>query len=219
MSVIKAGRLEAEGHAVSSVTFNLDDVSHRAQDELNQVKLKAAEIVKQAHEEAEAIKRNAETQGRQAAEAKARQMLKLEVDQQVSVLLPAIGQLVSELTLAKQTWLAKWESIGVEVATAIAEKVIRREVATRPEITAGLLKETLQLAAGCNEIRVHMNPQDLETMQNGDTMMASEIKKLAPVQIVPDPNVSRGGCLLESEFGRIDQRIESQLARINEELS
>jgi flagellar assembly protein FliH len=63
-----------------------------------------------------------------------------------------------------------------------------------------------------------MNPQDLETMQNGDSMMADELKKLAPVQIVPDDSVSRGGCLLESEFGRIDQRIESQLARIAEEL-
>jgi flagellar biosynthesis/type III secretory pathway protein FliH len=36
---------------------------------------------------------------------------------------------------------------------------------------------------------------------------------------VPDAGVSLGGCIVESQHGRIDQRIETQLARIEEELT
>lgn len=218
MAVIKSGRLEGDGHNLSSIAFNLNDVSNKAQTDLNNVKLKAADIVKQAQEEAKKIRQKAEADGLQAAEQKARQSLKAEVDQQAATLLPALRTLVQELTTARQAWLAQWEQVGLQVAVAIAEKIVRREVSVAPEISATLVRESLQLASGCGEIHIRLNPQDLGSMQSGETMLCDELKKLAPSQILSDPSVSRGGCLVETKFGQIDNRIETQLARIAEEL-
>ena len=218
MAVIKSGRLENEGHNLSSIAFNLNDVSNKAQSDLNNVKLKAADIIKQAQEEAKKIRQKAEADGLQAAEQRARQTLKTEVDQQAATLLPALRTLVQELTTSRQAWLAQWEQMGLQVAIAVAEKIVRREIASTPAISTTLIRESLQLASGCGEIHVRLNPQDLSSMQSGETMLCDELKKLAPAQIIADASVSRGGCLVETKFGQIDNRIETQLARIAEEL-
>ena len=43
-------------------------------------------------------------------------------------------------------------------------------------------------------------------------------RHLAPSAIVADDAVSPGGCCVKTKFGVIDQQIESQLRRIEEEL-
>ncbi|MEW4454324.1 FliH/SctL family protein [Bremerella sp. JC817] len=218
MAVIKSGNLQNEPNLMATVAFNLDDVSSKAQNDLNSVKLKAAELVKQAQEQAKQIRAQAEQQGRQAAEEKARQSMKVEVDQQAATLLPALRTLVQELTTARQAWLNQWEQVGLQVAVAIAEKIIRREVAADPQVSATLVRESLQLASGCGEIHVRLNPQDLSSMQSGEAMLCDELKKLAPAQIIADSSITRGGCIVETKFGSIDNRIETQLSRIAEEL-
>jgi len=218
MAVIKSSALPQEAHSVASIAFNLNDVSSTAQNELNQVKIKAAEIVKQAHVEAKKIRQQAEVQGRNDALGKARQSVKQEIDQQAATLLPALQSLVQELTTAKQEWLKQWETTALEVAVAIAEKVIRRELSQTPEIAADLVRETLQMAAGNGEINIRLNPEDLDSMENGQAMLVDELKKLARSQIAADPNLQRGDCVVETAFGAIDNRIATQLQRIRDEL-
>ena len=48
---------------------------------------------------------------------------------------------------------------------------------------------------------------------------SESLAQLAPAQIVADPAVEPGGCRVITGFGEIDQRIESQLERIVEELT
>jgi flagellar biosynthesis/type III secretory pathway protein FliH len=48
--------------------------------------------------------------------------------------------------------------------------------------------------------------------------LAQEIARLAPAEIVADASVAAGGCRVLTEFGEIDQRIASQLSRIEQEL-
>jgi len=219
MAVIKSTTLQdSDASSVSSVVFNLADVSAKAQSELNQVKLKAAEIVKQAQKDGEKIRQKAAIEGRQQAEDDARKRLKAEVDQQAATLLPALKQIVQELTNNKQQWMQQWERSAIDVAVAIAEKVIRREVEHAPQISATLIRETLQMAADCGEIHIRLNPQDLASMDRGDDMVCDELKKLASSQIIADKSVTRGGCLVETKYGSVDNRIESQLTRIQEEL-
>ena len=49
-------------------------------------------------------------------------------------------------------------------------------------------------------------------------LMTAELKKLAASVIVPNENIAQGGCFVETQFGSIDNSIESQLKRIESEL-
>jgi flagellar assembly protein FliH len=82
-----------------------------------------------------------------------------------------------------------------------------------------LIAETLRLAAGMAEISLHINPTDYENLGTQITRLSETVCRLAPSAVVADADVSPGGCCVKTKFGEIDQQIESQLRRIEEELS
>jgi flagellar assembly protein FliH len=146
-------------------------------------------------------------------------MVQRELGAQLATLLPALGQAVAEIRHAKQAWLTHWEKSAVHVAAAIARRVIRRELSSHPEIAMVLVREALELAAGSSHVRLHLNPADRDALQPQIDALLQELSGLGRPEVVADPQISRGGCRVETRFGTIDQQLEAQLARIEEELS
>jgi flagellar assembly protein FliH len=126
---------------------------------------------------------------------------------------------VRALQNTKQAWLNQWEKNVVHLAAGIASRVIRRELAGQPEITLDLVREALELAASSGRLKLRLNPQDCQTLGERAKQLAAQISELAPADVVADPNIRPGGCRVDTEFGSIDQQIETQLARIEEELT
>lgn len=203
----------------NGMSFNFDDVTDRANLHLEQVRMQAAEILAQARQEADAIRRQAEVEGRQAAIRVAEKTMEDRVGKQLATLLPAIQRAAVELDKARQAWLAHWEQTGIQLATRIAERVIRRELAAHPQITAGLVREALEMASGSDEVAVRMNPVDIKTLGPHLELLVREIGGRGKVTIMPDDTITAGGCRVETRFGTLDQQIEAQLKRIEEELS
>jgi flagellar assembly protein FliH len=212
-------RETASGRATQAVSFSFADMRGQANDYLSTVRAEAAKIVQQAHQQAEQIRRQAEIAGRQAAEAAAERVLDDKVGKRMQTLLPALELLVREINAAKGELLAHWEQSAVKVSSAIAARIIRRELAHEPQITLELVAESLRMATGMTEITLHVNPADYENLGTQINRLADTLSQLTPNDIVADPSISPGGCRVETKFGQIDQRIESQLKRIEEELT
>ena len=113
---------------------------------------------------------------------------------------------------------AQWESGVVKLATAIAARVIRREVRQEPKITLDWVAESLQMIASQRRMIVRLHPEDYAALRNEVETLAARLHGLAPTEIVADSNISRGGCRADTESGTIDHQIESQLNRIEEEM-
>jgi flagellar assembly protein FliH len=204
--------------AARPVAFNFEDMNDRANEYLETVRAEAAKIVQQAHQQAEQIRRQAQAAGKQAAEETAQKTLDDRVAKRVDTIFPALDQLVLQLTDAKAELLRRWEESAVAVATAIAQRVIRREIEQKPEITLDLIGEALRLAAGAADITVHVNQADYEHLGAQINRLAYTLSRLTPTKIHADPEITSGGCIVKTKFGEIDQQIESQLARIRDEL-
>jgi len=215
-TVIKAG---TNARSIQGVAFNFEDMNQQAGKYLDQVRQQAAEIVAAATREAEAVRRKAEEEGRQAAMRAVERVLDDKVGKRMETLLPALRAAVEGLQNARHDWLRHWERSSVHLATAIAGRVLRRELPRHPEVTLELIAEALELAAGSSQIRIHLNPADHETLGGQVKQLAAEISRSGPAQIIADPQVSPGGCRVETLHGTIDQRFEAQLARIEQELT
>jgi len=212
-------RASDHGGAIAATAFNYEDLTKQAKRSLDALRAEAikeaARIVAKAQQEAEAIRRQAEQQGRQAAIDSARQLMQ----QELQTLLPALRQVISEIQHAKQAWLRHWEAAAVHVAAAIAKRVIRRELSQSPQIALTLIREALELAAGNAQLRVRVNPEDYKLLGNDVDLLVREMSGLAQVEVIADAEISRGGCRVETRFGLIDEQIEEQLRRIEEELT
>lgn len=215
-TIIKA----ADSHlAVQRVAFNFEDMASKASQYLEAVRAEAAQIVSQAHHEAEAIRQQAQREGQKAGRAAIEQIVQAQLAQQLATVLPALRQAIDEIRHTKQAWLNHWEQTAVHVAAAIAARLIRRELSTRPEITLDLVREALELATGSTEVRIHLHPADHAALGSQVEAIAKELSPLAPAEIVADPQIAAGACRVETRFGVIDQQWDAQLARIEEELA
>jgi flagellar assembly protein FliH len=203
----------------SGSSFRLEDLTFQADSTVNGTQIHAAAIVVNSHKEATAIRRRPDDEGRQEVIRAAEKLAEEQLDKKLATLLPAVKQFVDQLAHAKDAWRAHWEKAAIHVATRIAERVIRRQIAEDPQITASLVSEALELAAGSPEIQVRMHPEDLAVLGSHVEALTRELASQSKAKVIPDGAVSRGGCRVETRFGTIDHRIEEQLNRIEEELT
>lgn len=203
----------------NGVSFNFDDMSARAKQYLDEIRAQAGQILAKAEQDAVAIRRRAEEEGKQAAIKAAQRVMDEKVGKELASLLPALRKACDEIQQSKQVWLAHWERSAVHLAAAIAGRVIRREVSRDPHITLTLVREALELAAGGAELRLHLHPDDHQALGGQIEILTRELARHATAQVIDDPQISRGGCRVETRFGLVDQQFETQLARIEEELT
>jgi flagellar assembly protein FliH len=196
--------------------FNFDDMAAQAGQYLEEIRVQAESILTEARSEADRIRTQAETEGKHAAQQTAERVVETRI---AATLVPALGKLATEVQQAKETWIAQWERELVHLATAIAEKIVRREIAQQPEITLDLVRESLALAAGSPRLKIRLSPADFDALGTHVAELAEHIGTVGAADVVADESISPGGCRVESEFGVIDQQIESQIARITEELT
>ena len=213
--IIKAGTALNPSSGTAGATYQFGDMENAY---LEKVRAEANAIIAKARQEAANLQAQAAEQGRKAAMQAAEQALKSKVDQQLQSVVPAMQQAVTAILDARQAWQHHWEQQGLHLATAIAERIIRREVSQRPEITLDLIREALELAAGSPRLTLRMNPADHAALGDRVTALTQQLARVGETRVVADPAISVGGCRVESEFGSVDQQLESQLARINEEL-
>ena len=206
------------GPMVQPVAFSFADMRGQAGDYLDSVRQEAAKIVQEAHRQAEQIRRQADAAGRKAAEGAIERLLDEKVTKRMETLLPALDQLVAQINDAKGELLGGWERSALKVTTAIAERIIRRELSRQPQIKLDLIAEALRLATGSSEMSLHVNPTDYEQLGPQIERLAKTMCQLAPTDIVADAEISAGGCRVKTRCGAVDHRIEVQIERIEQEL-
>lgn len=212
------------------VAFNFEDLREQAAAELQRARAEAAALVDKARQEAAALKQklleDARTEGRQSglsdAEQQIAQRVAAQVEQRLAehlqTTLPAVSEVALALQGERDRWLLHWERSAVSLGVAIAEKLLKTQLTANPELTTGLLTEALNLAAGQPQLQIHLHPADLARLGSHAADLVKSITACADPKFLADPAISPGGCLIETQHGSIDARLESMLERITEEL-
>ena len=211
--------LYASGSELRTVAYDLTDMATQGDAYLEEVRAEAAKIVKEAEKDAAKIRQEAEVAGKQAAEAAIERILDEKVAKQMKTLTPALASAVQQVEDSRQDWLRHWESSATQFACAIAARIVRRELQAEPEIALEWVQESLQMCAGAAEITVRLHPSDYETLGDQVRQLAEVFSPAAATKIVADASLTLSGCRVETEFGSIDQQLETQLERLQQELS
>lgn len=195
------------------------DVTASVQTRLQAAEAEADRLIADARAAVDRLRREAEHQGLEAASATARQRLCEELTRRLDTALPALERAADGLRQATTQHLAACERHVVRLALGIAERVIRREVQRVPDIPLALIREALELAASSPRVALHVHPADHETLQTHWRSLAASRTGGRQLELVADPDIEPGGCVVRTDFGVIDQQFSTQLARIEEELT
>ena len=203
---------------IHGVAFNFDDMALRADEYLGQIREQARQILAQASKESQAIRQQAENEGRQAAQRSIDEMLDKKIAEQMKTALPAMKAAVDGILQAQPGWLAQWENGAIRLAARMAARVLRRELKLDPQVPLPLMREALELSRGSADVRVLLNPDDYAALRDQVQALVTELSRVGAAQVVSDPRITPGGCRVETRHGAIDQQFEAQLNRIVEEL-
>jgi flagellar biosynthesis/type III secretory pathway protein FliH len=99
----------------------------------------------------------------------------------------------------------------VKLSLAVARRVVMHELATRPETILQIAHALLEEAEDRNVSAMRLNPADLERLRQSGASAALE---QAGIALHGSEEIRAGGCVLETDFGRLDARVETRLDEI-----
>ena len=108
---------------------------------------------------------------------------------------------------------------AIALAAKMAEKIVGRAVELAPETMAEIASEALAACRpGATTVRLRIHPDDLPAVEARRAALAARAPAAA-VELVADVAVGRHGCVIETPQGRIDARLETQLAALERALT
>lgn len=177
----------------------------------------ADEILQAAHSEAERVIAEAQARGA-AIEREARERGQHEADAQAAVELEGavedlrqeFAQSLHQLATLRAEMAAHAERDLVKLAIEMAKKIVQREVTVDHEVALTLARVALQRLHNRAVAKVRLHPDDYHYVSARREQAGAD----GSIEIIEDRLVGRGGCLVETEMGDIDARIEQQFAEI-----
>jgi flagellar assembly protein FliH len=169
------------------------------------------EALEQFRREAAAAEAQARRQGYQEGEEAARKRLAAPYEK-------ALGRLTAELaefaTLRRRLRREAEEDL-VQLAIAVARRVLRRELSADPSALHGIIKAALDRLESREILRLRLHPHDAPAAAE----MLRERGAPAQIEVAADPSLERGAFLVETARGTLDASIETQLREIERGLT
>jgi flagellar assembly protein FliH len=201
----------AKGATILEATNLIEDAQAKAADILARAEEEAHQRLQQAEAEVETLRLRAKEagfaegyeegleEGRQKALAKASDLLSL------------LESTVEEAVRLRAASLRALEDDFLKLSVFLADKVIRKAVEADISWLKPIIKEALEVLGTVDQMVVLLNPVDYALLQNYQQDLSLTRTKLVFEQ---DPSITQGGCLIESETGLIDARLERRLGKL-----
>lgn len=124
------------------------------------------------------------------------------VQQELALLRQNLTGLMQRIPGELSLRISQAEPQLVDLALALARKVLQEESGQSRELIKRVLKAALEQVKNQTIIAIHLNPADLQEIQP----QFSDGR----VELMPDANIQPGGCRIETDMGELDATLETQ---------
>lgn len=214
-------RLEIKTKIARDASRKIEESRVRAREEIERAEEDAEDILKAARDEAKVIVEGARQQEKAITEEarkrgynQARDAARKEALDGIETTLKILDAGAAEVKALRKNFLIEANSGMADVIAAAAERILKGSIT----IDEGLVMRTLQEAStalvSADRISLRIHPEDLLTVESRKDEIYSLIKGLTELDLHVDTGVARGGLIIETSFGRVDARLESQIAEL-----
>jgi flagellar assembly protein FliH len=218
-TIIRASAPKAETRGSRESLGEVAAMAETARRCLEQAQAEAESLLEDARQEAVRLRDAAIEEGRRIGREEAAREIRSELDQQLADAPATRDQVVAEIRRAQEEWFACWERDALRLACVLAARLVRRECIAQPQLTVGLVREALELAANRQRIRLLLHPADLDLLGDEIGRLLASLGRREIVEVVGDSAIEAGSCRVLTEQGEIDQQWTAQLNRLCDELS
>jgi len=130
--------------------------------------------------------------------------------QRAEAILRRLTQTLDELTTLRAKMIHQTERQMVQLALAVARRIVHREVSLDQDLLIAVARVALDRLGDSAQVTIRLHPEEYEATG------AARVAQLtsANVTVVPDARIPRGGCRVESNVGSLDAGVDAQLQEI-----
>jgi flagellar assembly protein FliH len=114
----------------------------------------------------------------------------------------------------RQSWFANHEKDLVKMAVLIAQKILLTELAISRDSVLKLAAAALKRINDKTAVRLRVHPDDQALVLKAKGPLMLGVDNLTSLEIVADPGVGLGGCVVETRTGIVDARVATQLSEV-----
>lgn len=127
-------------------------------------------------------------------------------------MLRRLTQTIEELSAFRAEVIRRTERQAVQLVLALAERVVGREVSLDRGILIGMARAALDRLGEFGSATIRLHPDDYNAVAIGRTLEDGQVR------VVADPQVGRGGCRVQSDYGFMDASPEAQFRELGRAL-
>ncbi len=159
-------------------------------------------------------RRRGEALGRTEGEERGRAEALAGCAAQVGELVAAWRAALERFEAERSAMLLSAREDVLALAVALGEKVTHRMIALDPAAVTDQVAEAVALVTAPGAATIAVNPQDRPLVESVLGGLVERFGNLRHARLRDDPSVGRGGCMVFTEKGVIDARVDTQLERI-----
>ena len=202
----EAARILEQAH--EQATRIIDDANAQAESTIARATEEAAMIMPNAQAEAEALIARA---NEESAELKATAEERGFAEGKEAGSAQLI-ELIAKQTKEFNDFCATLEPQLLQLTLSIVRKVISEELDEGSDIVVKITQRALKTVRQRREITIRANPQDMLTLKEHKRDLLDVLSRTKDIVFEEDAAIPSGGVLIETEAGRIDARLDTQLA-------
>lgn len=128
----------------------------------------------------------------------------------------SLRQALGQLENIRQEIFQEIEKEVTQLALSIARKIVCHEVKTTQETVTCVARKALSQVDNPGKIKIKLNPGDLQFIKDTQDELSHFIDNVDKIRFEAEESIQSGGCLIETDRGDIDARIEKQFQAIEE---
>lgn len=162
-------------------------------------------FISQAREEAARIEKEAYDKGFAAGEEQGKKAGQEQLNEKINQAVELITQLQDQGAMVTQSYEAQL----LPLIKAMVDKLVNHEVSVNPLVIEKCLQKALNYVVAQAKVLVHLHPEDFSRIKESTIDNAELLQQADNIELMEDPAITQGGCLLETDFGIIDATREN----------
>ncbi|MFP3904829.1 MAG: FliH/SctL family protein [Armatimonadota bacterium] len=129
-----------------------------------------------------------------------------------------LSEALASFSGQRQRLLASLKPGLVKMVVGIAEAVIQKELATDTGVIVRTVESALSELGRSGRINARVHTDDARILRDAIADGTWKPPNVVELEITPDSEICRGGCVLQSDGGQVDATIQTQLQQIERQL-
>lgn len=137
--------------------------------------------------------------------------------QQRSELQELLNGVITAMNQAIPQLVHEAEPLLIKLASEIAFKIVGEQTIHK-EMIESTIRQALNQVKETSELEIFLNKHDLDLLNKNNSPLISTNENGVRIRFVASPEVTSGGCIIQTKFGIIDARREIKVRMIKEAL-